>query len=232
MIVAIAGGKGGVGKSTTALNLGRELDAVVVDADLTSADLPPATGADLHDVLAGRANPTDACEQIGSVQILPCGRSLAGAHAATLRSFQSTVDRLERECGRVVIDCPSGLARDVGIQLRAADLVVLVTTPHQSAMVDAHRTHRLALTLETPIATTVVNMAVDPDHRAIARRLGTALASPTVMLEKQDAVATVQATWTPVCDYEPAAPAVETFETIARRVRRCETRRSARAGTR
>ncbi len=140
MIVAVSGGKGGVGKSTVSLNLGRELGAIVVDADLATADLPRGSGPDLHDVLAGRADPLEAVEPIGSVRFLPCGRTLAGARASNLARLPRVVDRLERECGRVVVDCPAGLARDVGVQLECAHVSVLVTAPTESALVDAVRT--------------------------------------------------------------------------------------------
>ncbi|MFW5973812.1 MAG: P-loop NTPase, partial [Natrialbaceae archaeon] len=73
MILAVTAGKGGVGKSTVAYNLGAELDAVVVDADLGMADLPGSRGPDLHDVLAGRASPLEAVREAGPVPILPCG---------------------------------------------------------------------------------------------------------------------------------------------------------------
>ena len=82
MILAVTAGKGGVGKSTVAYNLGAELDAVVIDADLGMADLPTTHGPDLHDVLADRATPLEAVREEGPVDLLPCGRSLAGARAA------------------------------------------------------------------------------------------------------------------------------------------------------
>jgi len=106
MIVAVSGGKGGVGKSTIALNLGRELDAVVVDGDLTTADLPRGHGPNLHDVLAGRADPLEAIDRRDAVRVLPCGRTLAGARAADLTAFARVIDRIERAFGRVLVDCP------------------------------------------------------------------------------------------------------------------------------
>ncbi|MEY7850969.1 MinD/ParA family protein [Natrarchaeobius sp. A-rgal3] len=224
MIVAVAGGKGGVGKSTTSWNLGRELDAVVVDADLTTADLPPGTGPDLHDVLAGRVEPVDAVEDVGPVTILPCGRTLSGARASNVENLPSVVERIEREWGRVVVDCPAGLARDVGIELQSADLAVLVTRPTRAAMVDAFRTDELAEKLRTPVASLVLNMAESERHEEIADRAGRELGVEVTIVDHQQAVADAQARWVPVRDHAPDAQAVDAYSSVADRLERAADR--------
>lgn len=230
MIVAVAGGKGGVGKSTAALNLAAELDAVLVDADLTGADLPPGTGADLHDVLAGRADPVAATQRWGSIRLVPCGRTLAGARAATLEELEPAIDRLEREFDRVVIDCPAGLARDVGTVLACSDLCVLVTIPERPALVDGLRTARLATDLGTPVAAVAVNLVVGERHEAIADRLADHLRADVTTIDRDDAVAAAQSRWVPVAAYDPDAPAVEAYRSIADRLRRTADRLTARRG--
>ncbi|ELY49422.1 MinD/ParA family ATP-binding protein [Natronorubrum sulfidifaciens] len=222
MIVAVTGGKGGVGKTTVALNLARELDAVVVDADLTTPDLPRSGGPDLHDLLAGRAKPREALTQIGSVRVLSAGRTLAGTRAAKLTAFPEIVDRVERRCGHVVVDCPAGLARDVGIALDSAHVAVLVTTPTEPAVVDALRTRQLALELETPIAAVVLNRTSTIDTERFDRNF----AAPTIAIDELSTVVEAQRQWRPVRDVDPTCSAVENFETIARSVERCEQRRS------
>ncbi|ELZ06136.1 MinD/ParA family ATP-binding protein [Natrialba asiatica] len=233
MIVAVAGGKGGVGKSTTALNLARELDAVAVDADLTTADLPPGTGPDLHDVLAGRVDPTAAVETIGPVTLLPCGRTLAGARAAAreLDNLDAILQRIEREWGTVVVDCPAGLARDVGIELRSADLTILVTTPAKSALVDAFRTASLADALQTPIAALVLNKADRDSHGEIADKISRMLGVEVTIIASQQAVADAQARWLPVRDHAADAQAVDAYHSIADRLERTADRLSGRATT-
>lgn len=228
MIVAVAGGKGGVGKSMTAWNLARELDAVVVDADLTGADLPPGSGPDLHDVLAGRADPIDAIEAVGSVTLLPCGRTLSGARASALDDLESVLKRVERERGRVVVDCPAGLARDIGLELRSADLAVLVTIPDRAALVDALRTYELAGALETPVAAVVLNMADREAHASLADRLGRTLGPDVTVVERQDAVADAQARRVPVRDHDADAQALEAYRSVADRITHVESRLSNR----
>ncbi|WP_436346632.1 MinD/ParA family ATP-binding protein [Natronorubrum sp. FCH18a] len=230
MIVAVSGGKGGVGKSTVSLNLARELDAVVVDADLATADLPRGHGPDLHDVLADRADPLEAVESFGSIRILPCGRTLAGARASNLTDLGRVVDRLERECSRVVIDCPAGLARDVGIQLQCAHVAVLVTTPTEAAIVDALRTREIALELDTPIASIVLNRAAADETDHLATRVERELGAPTAVIEERSAVDDAMARWQPVRDARPDCDAIDAFEAVAHSIERCEKRLSGRIG--
>ncbi|SEH16979.1 septum site-determining protein MinD [Natronorubrum sediminis] len=229
MIVAVTGGKGGVGKSTVSLNLARELDAVVVDADLSTADLPRGHGPDLHDVLAGRATPLEAVDSFGSVRVLPCGRTLAGARAANLAALEDVFGRLERSCGRVVVDCPAGLARDVGTQLHSVHAAVLVTTPTESALVDALRTRALARDLETPIAAVVLNRVRTPDDE-LATRVERRFGAKTTVIEERAAIDEAMAQWRPVRDWHPTSEGTAGFESLARAIERCEKRLSGRVG--
>jgi len=156
VIVAVAGGKGGVGKTTVAYNVGAALDAVVVDADLGMADLPRGRGPDLHDVLAGRASATEAVRG-GAVSVLPCGRSLAGARAADVSRLAEVLERVAAEAGDVVVDCPAGLRADVGIPLAVADACLLVASPRRFALADAVRTRELARELDAGLAGVALN---------------------------------------------------------------------------
>jgi len=213
MILTVTAGKGGVGKSTVAYNLAAELDAVVVDADLGMADLPESRGPDLHDVLAGRAAPVEAVREDGPVDLLPCGRSLAGARAADATALVETVRRVADQYGRVVVDSPAGMRSDAGVPLLVGDACLLVTEPARAAVADALRTRELARVVETPLARVVLNR-VDPDRLdepARAERLATVLGAPVVAVPDSTALARAQQTGQPVRAVAPTATATEQF---------------------
>lgn len=229
MIVAVAGGKGGVGKTTVSLNLGMGLDAVVVDGDLATTDLPTARGPGIHDVLAGRVDPRDAVERIGSVQFLSAGEAIEGARAADLQRFREAIATIERAYGTVIIDCPAGLAQDVGVFLDTADLVVLVTTPNTAARVDAARTREIAVRLGTPISTVAVNKVSDDTASgepldSLCTEVETELGAECIPIRFEPAVATAQEDGKPVVDVEPDSPAVDQFQSIATRIKNSERR--------
>jgi septum site-determining protein MinD len=214
VIVAVHAGKGGVGASTVAYNLGGALDAVVVDADLGMADLPIGRGPDLHDVLAGRATPVEAVREGGPVALLPCGRTLAGARAADGRRLPDALGAVAREYGRVVVDCPAGLAADAGLSLVAADAAVLVTTPETVALVDAVRSRALARELEAGLAAAALNRT---GPGAPVERVQRLLGAPVVAVPECPAVGRTFATGRPAAERD--ARAGRAFGTLAEEVR-------------
>ena len=213
MILAVAGGKGGVGKSTVALNVADALSAVVVDADLAMADLPGGRGPDLHDVLADRASALEAVRSVYGVRVLSCGRTLAGARASDVRRLAPALRAVEREFGAVVVDCPAGMAADAGVALAVADRVGLVVDPAAFALPAAIRTRALARELDAGLAGVVVNRAPDGfDGRAFSHALG----APAVAVPERDAVAAAQARGRPVARDAPGSDAVDAFGEAAR----------------
>lgn len=217
MIVAVAGGKGGVGKSTVAYNLGAALGAVVVDADLAMADLPTGRGPDLHDVLAGRAAPAEAVRG-GPVRLLPCGRSLAGARAADVSRFGEVLDGVAAECGDVVVDCPAGLRADAGAPLAVADAALVVASPRRFALADAVRTRELARELGTGLGGVVLNRIVDEAPTAAVER---ALGAPAVVVPADPRLGRSVRENEPVVAAAPDSDPAAAIEAVAERVRRC-----------
>jgi len=212
VIVAVAAGKGGVGKSTTALNLAAATEGLVVDADLGMANLPGERGPDLHDVLAGRADPLEAVDESGPVDVLPCGRSLAGARAADPRKLDDALSTVERAYGPVVVDCPAGLSADAGLPLLSADACVLVATPDAVALPDVLRTRALARELDAGVAAAALNRAgADPPRERFRRILG----APVVPVPESTALAGAQASGVPVASVAPDAAATAAFDALA-----------------
>ncbi|WP_435100668.1 MinD/ParA family ATP-binding protein [Halarchaeum sp. P4] len=216
MILAVVGGKGGVGKSTVAFELAALREAVVVDADLAMADLPTARGPDLHDVLAGRADPIEAVREGGAVSMLPCGRTLAGARACDVGALGDALEAVADAYGDVVVDCAAGMRADVGVPLAVADACVVVTAPERPALADAIRARELARTFDAGLAVVAYNRA-DEAPESVERALG----APAVPIPADDAVPRARETGRPVTSLFPDAPAVGGFAALADTVRAC-----------
>jgi len=171
-IVAVASGKGGVGKSTTAVNLALALAAEgasvgILDADIYGPSLPMMMGID------GRPESEDGqtmepLENYG-VQVMSIGFLVAQDEAMIWRGPMATqaLEQLLRqtnwkELDYLIVDMPPGTG---DIQLTLCQRVpmtgaVIVTTPQDIALLDAKKGIKMFEKVGVPILGIVENMAV------------------------------------------------------------------------
>ena len=170
-VFTVAGGKGGVGKTTTAINVAVALqdaghDVVVVDADLGMANLGAMLDIDhspsLHQVLAGKAAVSDAItEGPGGVTVVPGERNLEAFADADPAKLRKVVKALSTAYEIVIIDTGAGLSHETTVPLGLADGVLLITTADDVAIGDTVKTAQLAERIEGDVVGAVLTRAND-----------------------------------------------------------------------
>lgn len=167
-VIVVASGKGGVGKTTIAANLGIALslhgeDVVVLDLDVAMANLELILGLEdkpvtLQEVLAGKDIIHNAIyEGPGGVRIVPAGLSLFGLKDMKLERLEEVLEILTEDIDILLIDAPGGLERDALAALEVATELILVTTPEITSLSDALKTKIVAEKLGIDILGVVVN---------------------------------------------------------------------------
>jgi ATP-binding protein involved in chromosome partitioning len=171
-IVAVASGKGGVGKSTTAVNLALALAAEgarvgLLDADIYGPSLPMMMGIEGRPESLDGAN-MEPMENYG-VQVMSIGFLVAQDEAMIWRGPMATqaLEQLLRQTNwkdldYLVVDMPPGTG---DIQLTLSQRVpmtgaIIVTTPQDIALLDAKKGIKMFEKVGVPILGIVENMAV------------------------------------------------------------------------
>ena len=152
-VVSIAGAKGGVGKTTTAINLGTALtedgyDVVVVDGDLKTPNLGRMLGLDVergvHTVLSGDASVRNTLVEIEpGVSVMPGDPSLGAFTDTDPDELAGLLGSLRERFDVVVVDTGAGLTHGATVALSAADGVLCLSTPSSSSVDDAKSTLEL-----------------------------------------------------------------------------------------
>jgi ATP-binding protein involved in chromosome partitioning len=176
-IVAVSSGKGGVGKSTVAVNLAAVLAADgarvgLMDADVYGPNVPLMLGTSRvrPEIAGNKLLPVEAHGiKMMSMALLKPGDEPMILRGPILHGLvkQFLQDVLWGELDYLIVDMPPGTG---DVQLSLAQLVpvqgaVLVTTPQEVAVADVRRALRMFETVAVPILGIVENMSyfVAPD---------------------------------------------------------------------
>jgi flagellar biosynthesis protein FlhG len=172
-VIALTGGKGGVGKTLTTANLGLCLAnlgmrVLLVDGDFGLANLDVVMGVrvrhTIDDVLAGERHLSEVVvEGQQGVHIIPASSGVLKVPelgALQKLALLDQIESLDTVYDVVLIDTPAGVSRSVQGWTTSCQDVLVVATPEPTSLADAYATMKiLHATTGQRTFRLVVNMA-------------------------------------------------------------------------
>ncbi len=166
-IICIASGKGGVGKTTSVVNLGIALnkfgyDTIIVDGNINTPDLGmhlgmPTTGVNLHDVLTKKKSIFESVYiHPNGTKVVPAGINMWGLLKLS-RDKLSEINKLKNYSDIILLDSSPGINDEAEACIKASDEVLIITNPDIPSVTDALKTIALAKKLNKPVIGAIVN---------------------------------------------------------------------------
>lgn len=169
MIVAVASGKGGVGKTTVALEMAKALSAKhsvgLFDVDVTGANTHLSLEIVEEFDVTKKNVLVPAKAMIGDAEIEYMSIALVSDSYVMWKGdsvgdfVEQVLNNTKWSCDILILDTPPGSHSDAVRAMKQSDVIVLVTIPAKFAEIDLKRTVELIKDIEKPIAGVYLNFA-------------------------------------------------------------------------
>ena len=229
-IYAILSGKGGVGKTTTTINLGTSLnalgqDAIIMDGNLTTPNIGIHLGAPivpitLNHVLNGQAKIEDAIyEHESGTKIIPASLSLKESEKVNYRRLIEIAKKLKKISNHILIDCAAGLGEEAKSSMLAADEIIIVTNPEMAAVTDALKAIKLSEEMGKPVIGVIITRFQGKSIEMSISNIKEMLEVPILgIIPEDDAIKESQVMKNAVIITHPKSSAAKSYNLTARRM--------------
>lgn len=226
-IIALASGKGGVGKTTVALNIGFALASLnkkvlVVDTDISLPNLDLYTGLEkpiitLLEVLNGSSDIKNAIYELQmGLNIMPCGSSLQALKDINIDKLGDIISELRNfDYDFIILDVPAGLSKFSILPITFSDEVILVVNPDPASISDAQKVKAVSDLAGLNITGIIVNKYKKSIYNDIGVKLGLSLIG---VIPEDDAIIRSRDTKKPLIQLKPRSSASKAIMKIARKI--------------
>ena len=225
--IVIASSKGGVGKTTTAINLGTALtlfsrDVIIVDCNLSTPNVSLYLGAPnipitLHDVLQRNKKITDALYMHShGLKIIPASPSIKNRSKIDYDKLSRLMKNLSGMTDYVILDSAAGINEESINAIKIGDEILVVSTPELPAISDALRTIKIAKEHGKKVTGVILTRVYDDELELSTEDVEAVLETPVIaIIPEDDTIRESVKMKNPVTHTHPNSPAALGYKQLA-----------------